>query len=277
MTRGLTFILVIAVMGGRHAAAQSAPDDAVTTVTTITTATTTAAAATAEVSATLHTVSDRRRLHRPRRARRPPGPCAPALARGRVVWRERRDRAGCRAARRVRRRGRRSTGAAVVHVIATLRQMRRNAAGAAVLVAVAAGIAAWIWLPWRNPHAPTIPTGASFNLLVLQPRDVTYSRAVATGLERSGLPAFTRTLRGDTQVVVGPFVDLAEAELAQRRLQRGGYRTRLIVDESIRRVAGSAAFRRRARVSRCCSCRAAAGCRSSWSSRRNRDSSRRAA
>lgn len=130
-----------------------------------------------------------------------------------------------------------------------LRQLRRNAAGVAVLVLVAAAVAVWLWMPART-GVRTIPTGASFNISVTRSQDGAHAKAIAAQLEGYGLPAFTRILnranrvRTDLQVgpsyqvIVGPYVSIDEAEGAQRRLAARGFGARMLVDESVRRAPG---------------------------------------
>ena len=119
-----------------------------------------------------------------------------------------------------------------------LRQMPRTAAAVVVLVATAAGVATWMWLPAHPDRVRPIPTGASFNLTVAHLRDARSAVAMAARLESAGWPAFTRPLRSGArhEVLVGPYVAIDEVERVQRRLGAGGYRATMIVDESVRRV-----------------------------------------
>jgi hypothetical protein len=120
-----------------------------------------------------------------------------------------------------------------------LRQVRRTAAAAVVvLVATAAGVATWMWLPAHPDRVRPIPTGASFNLTVAHLRDARSAVAMTARLESAGWPAFTRPLRSGArhEVLVGPYVAIDEVERVQRRLRAGGYRATMIVDESVRRV-----------------------------------------
>lgn len=121
-----------------------------------------------------------------------------------------------------------------------LRQMRRNAAAVVVFCLTAAGVGFWLLMPMRTRTGRTIPTGASFNVAVSQPQDSTKALRLASNIEASGFPAFTRATDNGwrRQVVVGPYLAIDEAERAQRLLMRRGFGARMLVDESVRRVAG---------------------------------------
>ena len=106
----------------------------------------------------------------------------------------------------------------------------------AVLGFVAAGLGVWMWAPGRAATVRTIATGAGFNVTVVRSRFNASPMAIASRVEASGLPAFTRDLGNGRQVVVGPYVSIDEAEGVQRILARQGFGARLLVDESVRRV-----------------------------------------
>lgn len=117
---------------------------------------------------------------------------------------------------------------------------RRRVVGLMLLGLAAAGLVAWL-----RPQPPprvfrTIPTGVSFSVAVMQSASEAGARAVAGRLAASGMPAFTRSLRNGAsyQVVVGPYASLDEAEAAQRLVAGHRLRGRVLVDESVRRVAG---------------------------------------
>jgi len=119
---------------------------------------------------------------------------------------------------------------------------RRMAGGVAALGFVAAGLAVWVWAPWRMTPVQTIPTGAGFTVTVARSQDDGYATTIANRAEAAGLPAFTRdSAKGRSRhVVVGPYVSIDEAEGVQRMLARQGFGARLLVDESVRRVQGYA-------------------------------------
>lgn len=121
-----------------------------------------------------------------------------------------------------------------------LRQMRRNAAGVAVLGFVVAGLAMWMWAPRSAAAARTIPTGASFNISVARSQSAVQARAIAGQVHAAGFPAFTRAVQNgrSRDVIVGPYVSVEEADRAQRVLSAGGFNARMLVDESVRRVPG---------------------------------------
>jgi hypothetical protein len=85
----------------------------------------------------------------------------------------------------------------------------------------------------------TLPTGAGFSLSIARPAMGLYPTAAR--LQASGLPAFPRHTRGGSQVIVGPYAAIDEALAVQRQLSASGVRTRLLVDESVRRVRGDGA------------------------------------
>ena len=132
------------------------------------------------------------------------------------------------------------------HAARTLAVRRASRTGSPRMIRVAVvGVMAGMCVVWLWPQAPSsvfrpIPTGVSFNVSVMQSASEGRAHAVAGGLAASGMPAFTRSLRnGDShQVVVGPYVTLDEAEAAQRLVAAHGLRGRVLVDESVRRVAG---------------------------------------
>lgn len=123
-----------------------------------------------------------------------------------------------------------------------IRRRRRAAAGAAGMACIGVVMVLWLWGQAHSVAAPEVPTGASFNIPVARVRSEQYARTLASRIEASGLPAFTRTLSGGAwrQVIVGPYVSIDEAEGAQRLLAaRGLSYGRLLVDESVRRVRGA--------------------------------------
>jgi len=125
---------------------------------------------------------------------------------------------------------------------------RRTMAAAIVLVVLAAGAVAWVFVPqpamasmfdWSKPPAiPTLYTGASFSVTIASLDSADGANDAASRVRSIGMPAFTRRSPGKNQVyqaLVGPFASLDEAEKAQRRLGGMGYRgARLFVDESLR-------------------------------------------
>ena len=117
---------------------------------------------------------------------------------------------------------------------------RHLALGLAVTVACTGLLVLRQWLPDRAAVIGTIPTGASFSLIVARYRSTQEANAVAANVQSVGLPAFTRSLKnGVRQVIVGPYVSIDEAESAQRLLARRGFgRARMLVDESVRRTPG---------------------------------------
>ena len=116
---------------------------------------------------------------------------------------------------------------------------RHLALGLAVTVALTGLLALHHWMPQRPDVAGTIPTGASFSLVVGRYASTPTANAVAADVLAVGLPAFTRSLKGVRQVIVGPYVSIDEAEAAQRLLARRGFgRARMLVDESVRRMPG---------------------------------------
>ena len=118
---------------------------------------------------------------------------------------------------------------------------RHLALGLAVTVALTGLLVLCQWLPARPVVVGTIPTGASFSLVVARFQSAQDANAVAANVGRVGLPAFTRALKnGLWQVIVGPYVSIDEAESAQRLLARRGFgRARMLVDESVRRTRGA--------------------------------------
>ena len=117
---------------------------------------------------------------------------------------------------------------------------RHLALGLAVTVAFTGLLVLLQWLPERPARVGTIPTGASFSLVVARYQSTQQANAVAANVQGVGLPAFTRSLKqGVRQVIVGPYVSIDEAESAQRLLARRGFgRARMLVDESVRRTPG---------------------------------------
>ena len=120
-----------------------------------------------------------------------------------------------------------------------LREMGASAAGAAI-IGVAVGLCVWVGMRPVD-KARTIPTGAGFSIAVTRTQDGASALQLASTIEASGLPAFTRPLNNTgswLQVVVGPFVSIEEAEQVHRSLTSRGFGVRLLVDESVRRRPG---------------------------------------
>ena len=127
--------------------------------------------------------------------------------------------------------------------------LRRPARVALVTVGILiAGASAWAWaprevlsvLPWTRSHvAPTALTGASFSVEVGAPRQPHAAAQLAARLDALGVAAFSRAARTGSarQVMAGPYASLDEAEALQRRLAVRFGRTRLFVDDSLRRAA----------------------------------------
>lgn len=118
---------------------------------------------------------------------------------------------------------------------------RHLAIGLALTVVLTGLLILRHWDPSSRAVAPTVPTGASFNLTLSQFRSDHQARLVAANIERAGFPAFTRIVRKGEwrQVIVGPYVSIDEAEAAQRLLARRGFgHGRMLVDESVRRTPG---------------------------------------
>ena len=127
---------------------------------------------------------------------------------------------------------------------------RRTWAAGGIVGALA--VWAMVWLGASGGHAvesapsptvadlaPTVSTGASFNVTVasfVKDRD---ARSLASRLESLSLPAFAWRIDGTKrEVLVGPFVSIDEAETTQRALAGHGYRqTQLYVDERLRSTA----------------------------------------
>ena len=104
---------------------------------------------------------------------------------------------------------------------------------------VGAGVVLWFG-PLPGPIATrTIPTGAGFTVSVMQLPTEPQARTIAARVAASGLPAFTRPSGASYQVVAGPYVSLDEADDVQRVLAKRRFRARVVVDESVRRPAGS--------------------------------------
>ena len=87
---------------------------------------------------------------------------------------------------------------------------------------------------------PRVATGASFSVNVTSFSRDAEARVMAGKLTKAGLPSFAWRLNGSFRdVLVGPFVSIDEAEEAQRRVARLGYRgARLHVDERLRSADG---------------------------------------
>src|SRR5262245_48394728 len=116
-----------------------------------------------------------------------------------------------------------------------LREMGASAAGAAI-IGVAVGLCVWVGGMRPVDRARTIPTGAGFSIAVTRTQDGASALQLASTIEASGLPAFTRPLNNTgswRQVVVGPFVSIGEAEQVHRSLTSRGFGVRLLVDESV--------------------------------------------
>jgi hypothetical protein len=93
--------------------------------------------------------------------------------------------------------------------------------------------------------APPVPTGAGLSVRLMRFAGDTETRAVASRLAKTGLPAFAWQVEGPLpDLLVGPFVSIDEAERAQATLAAQGYRrSRLHVDDRLRsaRMAPAAA------------------------------------
>ena len=101
-----------------------------------------------------------------------------------------------------------------------------------VMVGVAVGLS--IWLAIRpDERLRTIPTGAGFSIAVTRSRSGANALRLASTIESTGLPAFTRSLNSGTwrQVVVGPYVSLDEAEQVLVTDPRFGLRLNLTPDQ----------------------------------------------
>ena len=85
-------------------------------------------------------------------------------------------------------------------------------------------------------QAPPVPTGAGLSVRLMRFAGDIETKAVASRLVKSGLPAFAWQVEGPLpDLLVGPFVSIDEAERAQRELAAQGYRrSRLHVDERLR-------------------------------------------
>ena len=85
-------------------------------------------------------------------------------------------------------------------------------------------------------QAPPVPTGAGLTVRMTRFAGDNETKAVASRLVKSGLPAFAWQVEGPLpDLLVGPFVSIDEAERAQRELAAQGYRrSRLHVDERLR-------------------------------------------
>ena len=108
-----------------------------------------------------------------------------------------------------------------------------------VSVGVAIGLSLWFSIrPDERPR--TIPTGAGFSIAVSRSQNGANALRLASTIESTGLPAFTRPLNNGAwrQVVVGPYVSLDEAEQVLSYLASRGFGARLVVDESVRRRPG---------------------------------------
>jgi len=126
--------------------------------------------------------------------------------------------------------------------------LKRRTAAAAVFLLVLAGALVWFlapqpamasMFPWSgSPKVSTVSTGASFSVTFASLDSGDGAGLAAAHVRGFGLPAFTRRSPGKRQVyqaMVGPYASLDEAERAQSRLGRMGYRgARLFVDESLR-------------------------------------------
>lgn len=93
--------------------------------------------------------------------------------------------------------------------------------------------------PIVTEQLPTVATAASFSVTVASFVNDAEARALATRLEKLGLPAFAWRIDGTKrQVLLGPYVSIDEADAAQRALAGHGYRrTPLYVDERLRTTA----------------------------------------
>jgi hypothetical protein len=114
----------------------------------------------------------------------------------------------------------------------------RDVAGT-VIVGLAVGLSIWLFVR-PDEGLRTIPTGAGFSIAVTRSQNGANALRLASTIESTGLPAFTRSLKSGTwrQVVVGPYVSLDEAEQVLGYLASRGFGARLLVDESVRRRPG---------------------------------------
>jgi hypothetical protein len=99
------------------------------------------------------------------------------------------------------------------------------------------GVVLWLQPP-SSIAVRTIPTGAGFTVTVVRLPTEPQARTIAARVAAAGLPAFTRASGTSYQVVAGPYVAVDEADAAQRFLARRGFRARVLVDESVRRLPG---------------------------------------
>ena len=113
-------------------------------------------------------------------------------------------------------------------------------ASAALVGVVSAGAILWLRPPWPTGDM-TIPTGAGFTVAVTTLRTAPLARTVAARMAAAGIPAFTRSINRSYEVVAGPYVSLDEADSAQRFLAKRGFKSRVMVDESVRRPPGQPA------------------------------------
>jgi hypothetical protein len=114
----------------------------------------------------------------------------------------------------------------------------RRILSVAMLGVVGAGAVLWLGSPAESITTRTIPTGTGFTVAVVQSPTEPQARTIAARVAATGMPAFTRRSGRSYQVVAGPYVSIDEADAAQRFLAKGGFRTRLLVDESVRRPRG---------------------------------------
>jgi hypothetical protein len=108
----------------------------------------------------------------------------------------------------------------------------------AMVGAVGAGVVLWLRPPPGSITTRTIPTGAGFTVTVVQSPTEPQARTLAARVAATGLPAFTRRSGASYQVVAGPYASVDEADAAQRFLAKRRFRTRVVVDESVRRPPG---------------------------------------
>jgi hypothetical protein len=114
----------------------------------------------------------------------------------------------------------------------------RRFCSVAMLGVLGAGAVLWLRPPPGPITTRTIPTGAGFTVAVVQSPTEPQARTIAARVAATGLPAFTRRSGASYQVVAGPYVSVDEADAAQRFLAKRGFRTRVLVDESVRRPPG---------------------------------------